>query len=83
MSHDISWHDTITLKLNTQLKKIHNIRYAHVIMMTVIPHSVTHMFISQQTYDRHHQCSEHWFLFFLKQVTTSKKKFNPTICKDR
>lgn len=34
--------------------------------MTVIPHSVTHMFISQQTYDRHHQYSEYWIFVFSK-----------------
>ena len=36
--------------------------------MTVVSHDITHMFISQQTYDRHHQCSEHWFFDKLQLV---------------
>ena len=48
-------------------------------MMTVIPHSVTHMFISQQTYDRHHQCSEHWF--FLSKLQLVKRNLTPQFAK--
>ena len=48
-------------------------------MMTVIPHSVTHMYNKQQTYNQNNQCSEHWFFF--KQVTTSKKNLTPQFAK--